>query len=68
MNNAHYARVLAQAAALRKDETILEIGPGKGMLTRELLATGARVIAIEKDPLLIETLRVEFAAALSRAP
>ena len=30
-------------------ETVLEIGPGRGTLTRELLARGLRVIAIEKD-------------------
>jgi 16S rRNA (adenine1518-N6/adenine1519-N6)-dimethyltransferase len=30
-------------------ETVLEIGPGRGTLTHELLARGLRVIAIEKD-------------------
>ena len=30
-------------------ETVLEIGPGKGTLTRALLARGLRVVAIEKD-------------------
>ncbi len=29
---------------------MVEIGPGGGVLTRELLATGARVLAIELDP------------------
>jgi len=31
-------------------ETIIEIGPGRGSLTEVLLARGARVIAVEKDP------------------
>lgn len=31
------------------DEVVLEIGPGKGSLTEQLLARGLRVIAIEKD-------------------
>ncbi len=31
-------------------DTVLEIGPGPGLLTRELLATGARVVAVEIDP------------------
>lgn len=31
-------------------ETVLEIGPGGGVLTRELLAARARVLAIERDP------------------
>ena len=43
---ARWAAVsLARAAAITTDETIVEIGPGKGMLTRELLATGAPVVA-----------------------
>ena len=50
------ARKLAEAVDVRPDETILEIGPGKGALTKELLATGARVIAIEKDPPLVQQL------------
>lgn len=31
------------------DDVVLEIGPGKGSLTDQLLARGLRVIAIEKD-------------------
>jgi 16S rRNA (adenine1518-N6/adenine1519-N6)-dimethyltransferase len=31
-------------------DVVLEIGPGQGTLTRELLGRGMRVIAIEKDP------------------
>lgn len=38
-------------------ETIIEIGPGHGALTRELLARGVHVIAIEKDRVLAEQLR-----------
>jgi 16S rRNA (adenine1518-N6/adenine1519-N6)-dimethyltransferase len=45
------ARRIARAAAPRSAETIVEIGPGPGGLTRALLAEGARkVIAIERDP------------------
>lgn len=40
-------------------ETVLEIGPGKGTLTRELLARGLRVIAIEKDRVLAGALDQE---------
>ena len=40
---------------------ILEVGPGRGGLTRELLATGARVVAVEKDSALVEQLMQTFA-------
>ena len=41
---------IARAAGPLEDETIIEIGPGPGGLTRGLLANGAkRVIAIERD-------------------
>ena len=39
---------------------VLEIGPGRGALTRELLAAGFRVTAIERDRDLVPTLRVRF--------
>ena len=38
-------------------ETVIEVGPGQGGLTRELLARGIQVIAIEKDRVLAEELR-----------
>jgi 16S rRNA (adenine1518-N6/adenine1519-N6)-dimethyltransferase len=34
------------------EDTVLEIGPGPGSLTSALLSAGARVIAVEKDPIL----------------
>ncbi len=40
---------------------MLEVGPGTGNLTRHLVATGAQVIAVEKDDTLVERLREEFA-------
>jgi 16S rRNA (adenine1518-N6/adenine1519-N6)-dimethyltransferase len=47
--------------AVTKDDTVLEVGPGKGVLTRALLDTGATVIAVEKDDRLIATLQETFA-------
>ncbi len=35
---------------------VLEIGPGLGVLTEEMLRRGARVTAVEKDPVLAERL------------
>ncbi len=38
-------------------DKVLEIGPGSGAITKRLLAAGAQVIAVEKDPFLAERLR-----------
>ncbi|MDP3646036.1 MAG: 16S rRNA (adenine(1518)-N(6)/adenine(1519)-N(6))-dimethyltransferase RsmA [bacterium] len=54
------ARKLTEAVAVQPTETILEIGPGKGALTRELLATGAPVVAVEKDEKLVKILKENF--------
>ena len=40
---------IADALDARAGESVIEIGPGRGALTQELLARGLRVIAIEKD-------------------
>jgi 16S rRNA (adenine1518-N6/adenine1519-N6)-dimethyltransferase len=48
----HDPRILARIAAATgagPGDTVLEIGPGPGGLTAALVATGARVVAIEKD-------------------
>ncbi len=41
-------KIIAEAAPSRHD-VILEIGPGLGALTVDLAASGARVVAVEKD-------------------
>lgn len=52
---------MCDAAEVGSGDTVLEIGPGKGMLTKELLSRGAHVIAIEKDHRLISHLEETFA-------
>lgn len=54
------ARHVAEAANVAPGEWVIEVGPGKGMLTRELLHMGARVIAIEKDPEMTAILKTTF--------
>ncbi len=61
LNADWVARDLTKSVAVRTGEAILEIGPGTGVLTRHLLATGAHVIAIEKDEILVEKLNETFA-------
>ncbi|MBP9760070.1 MAG: ribosomal RNA small subunit methyltransferase A [Candidatus Pacebacteria bacterium] len=51
---------VASAVPLTHKDTVLEIGPGHGILTRELLMRAGRVIAIEKDPLLVAELQETF--------
>jgi len=47
-------------ANLSPDDTVLEIGPGLGNLTEALLKTGAKVVAVEQDPVFCQFLRKRF--------
>ena len=40
---------IIEAAGLSKDDIVLEVGPGLGVLTEKLAASAARVIAVELD-------------------
>lgn len=53
----HSLNKIVQAAELTLQDTILEVGPGMGVLTRELAKTVKRVIAIEKDAVMVSVLR-----------
>jgi 16S rRNA (adenine1518-N6/adenine1519-N6)-dimethyltransferase len=64
LTNPTVARKVALAAGVQKGVHVLEIGPGKGMLTKELLALGATVTAVEKDPAMVAVLHETFATEL----
>ncbi|XP_074601214.1 mitochondrial transcription factor B1 [Brevipalpus obovatus] len=48
--NGHSTRELVERCQLKPDHTVVEIGPGPGNITREILAMGPReLFVIEKD-------------------
>jgi len=56
INKAAVKKVIA-AAELSNKDTVLEVGPGLGVLTRELGGKVGKVIAVEKDPKMVEILK-----------
>lgn len=48
------------AGSVKKGDTVLEVGPGEGVLTKYLLEKRAIVIAIEKDRELLPILKEKF--------
>ncbi len=54
-------RRIVDAADLSEDEQVIEVGPGTGTLTDELLARGARVLAVEIDRDLAAAARERYA-------
>lgn len=57
--DARVAERLADAAGVGGEDTVLEIGPGLGILTRALAARARRVVAVEVDAGLVRALREE---------
>ncbi|MEK7619745.1 MAG: 16S rRNA (adenine(1518)-N(6)/adenine(1519)-N(6))-dimethyltransferase RsmA [Patescibacteria group bacterium] len=51
---------IIDAAEIKRGETVLEVGPGTGVLTQALVNAGAHVIAVEADKSLIAPLREKF--------
>ena len=51
---------IVEAGDLSMEDTVLEIGPGKGALTKKLLEKKVKVIAIEKDRELFALLSEKF--------
>lgn len=53
------------AGEVGENDIVLEAGPGKGVLTEELLKKANKVIAVEKDDMLVEFLRDKFSADIA---
>jgi 16S rRNA (adenine1518-N6/adenine1519-N6)-dimethyltransferase len=56
VHDPNTVRRIVELANVGPDDVVLEVGPGLGSLTLGLLATGARVVAVEIDPKLAERL------------
>lgn len=62
-NFLHAPQVISamiHAGEISKEKIVLEVGPGKGVLTAKLLETGVHIIAIEKDDRAVLFLKEKF--------
>lgn len=55
------ARMLVRTSGVGAEDLVLEIGPGDGMLTGQLLGVARRVLAYEIDPRYAAALRARYA-------
>ena len=58
-------RQIIEAAQLSPGEKVLEIGPGTGILTAAILATGAHIVAVDKDARTTDVLAQKFSAEIA---
>ena len=61
LHDQNLARWMVKEAGISAADFVVEIGPGLGAITEPLLATNARVLAIEKDGRLADFLRTRLA-------
>lgn len=60
LTDRNIIRKIVATAGVGEGDRVLEIGPGTGVLTEELLAAGAAVVAVEVDRDLISLLNERF--------
>src|SRR5947207_799652 len=60
LHDQNLARLIVDQAQIGPDDFVLEIGPGLGALTGEILKRGARLLALEKDSRLANFLGEKF--------
>lgn len=60
LKNEHVPKLMADAGDVKAGDVVLEIGPGTGMLTRELLKRDAVVYAVEADERALAVLTETF--------
>ncbi len=60
LRDKNIVNIIINESSLNENDVVLEIGPGNGVLTRELLGSGAKVIAIEKSSEFYDLLETLF--------
>ena len=65
LNSPVVSEWMCEAAEIASNDKVVEIGPGTGALTSELLKRGAVVTALEADTRAIEVLQKNFASEIA---
>lgn len=65
LKDTNIAKIEVKALSLESSETVMEIGPGEGVLTDLLLKSGVNVIAVEPDHRFIDILNTRYSAEIA---
>jgi 16S rRNA (adenine1518-N6/adenine1519-N6)-dimethyltransferase len=65
LTSDYVPKKMCDAGEITNTDTVLEIGPGTGVLTKEILSRGAKTIAVEADDRAIEILQQDFSKEIS---
>lgn len=65
LNSDYVPKKMCDAAAVQRGDIVLEVGPGTGVLTKEILSRGAKVVAVEADQRAILSLEESFPEAIA---
>lgn len=67
LRSPHLVDRLLDRSGIVADDLVIEVGPGRGVITERLAGRCRQVLAVEKDPVLAEELRERFALAANVA-
>ncbi|MCI0554123.1 MAG: 23S ribosomal RNA methyltransferase Erm [Anaerolineae bacterium] len=60
LRSSKLVRSLLDTSSIASSDVVYEIGSGRGIITAELARVASKVVAIEKDPVLVQKLRERF--------